>query len=89
MLLKCLTEYVSKFGKQQWPQCWDKPQNEPTRGSGAAEEQRKRRFRNKVRIRGLTPFAGKSPDPNPCMVFIVNFCFLISAQETSVLYNLR
>ena len=89
MLLKCLTEYVSKFGKQQWPQCWDKPQNEPTRGSGAAEEQRKRRFRNKVRIRGLTPFAGKSPDPNPHMPFIANFYFHICALAISILYNLR
>ena len=35
------------------------------------------------------PFAGKSPDPNPCMLFIVNFSFLIRTLEVSVLYNLR
>ena len=35
------------------------------------------------------PFAGKSPDPNPCMPFIVNFYFLIRTLEVSVLYNLR
>ena len=49
---------------------------------------RKRRFRNKVGIRGLKSFPGKSPDPNPCMPFIVNFYFLIHALEISVLYNL-
>ena len=38
---------------------------------------------------GLMPFTGKSPDPNPCMPFIVNFYFLIRALEISVLYNLR
>ena len=38
---------------------------------------------------GLMPFAGKSPDPNPCMPFIVNIYFLISALEISVLYTLR
>ena len=37
---------------------------------------------------GLMPFTGKSPDPNPCMPFIVNFYFLIHALEISVLYNL-
>ena len=35
------------------------------------------------------PFASKSPDPSPCMHFIVNFYFLIRALEISVLYNLR
>ena len=35
------------------------------------------------------PFAGESPDPNPCMPFIVNFYFLVHALEISVLYNLR
>ena len=35
------------------------------------------------------PFAGRSPDPNPCMPFIVNFYFLIRALEVSVLYSLR
>ena len=45
--------------------CWYHPNNEPTWGSRAAEEWRMR-LRNKVGIRGLMPFAGKSPDPNPC-----------------------
>ena len=40
-------------------------------------------------IRGLMPFTGKSPDPNPCMPFIVNIYFLVHALEISVLYNLR
>ena len=40
-------------------------------------------------IRGLMPFSGKSPDPNPRMSFIVNFYFLICALEIPVLYNLR
>ena len=38
------------------------------------------------------PFTGKSPDPNPCMPFIVNFYFLLyflPTLEISVLYNLR
>ena len=35
------------------------------------------------------PFTGKSPDPKPCMPFIINFYFLIPALEISVLYNLR
>ena len=35
------------------------------------------------------PLAGKSPDPNPYMPFIVNFYFLMHALEVSVLYNLR
>ena len=35
------------------------------------------------------PFAGKSPNPNLCVPFIVNFYFLIRALEISVLYNLR
>ena len=39
--------------------------------------------------RGLRPFAGKSPDPNPCMPFIANIYFLVSALEISVVYNLR
>ena len=43
----------------------------------------------KRRLRGLMPFAGKSPDPNPCMPFIVNFYFLVCALKASVLYNLR
>ena len=50
---------------------------------------RKRRFRNKVGIRGLKSFPGKSPDPNPCMPFIANIYFLVSALEISVVYNLR
>ena len=37
----------------------------------------------------LISFSSKSPDPNPCMPFIVNFYFLVRALETSVLYNLR
>ena len=56
--------------------CWYHPNNEPTWGSRAAEEWRMR-LRNKVGVRGLMPFAGKSPDPNPCVPFIVNFYFLI------------
>ena len=40
-------------------------------------------------IRELMPFTGKSPDPNPCLPFIVNFYFLIRALEISVFYNLR
>ena len=39
--------------------------------------------------RGLRPFTGKSPDPNPCMPFIANIYFLVSALEISVVYNLR
>ena len=35
------------------------------------------------------PFTGKSPDPNPCMPFIVNVYFLIHALEIYVLYNLK
>ena len=35
------------------------------------------------------PFTGKSPDPNPCIRFIVNFYFLIPALAISVLYSLR
>ena len=35
------------------------------------------------------PFIGKSPDPNPCMLFIVNIYFPVHALEISVLYNLR
>jgi len=35
------------------------------------------------------PFAGKSTDPNPCMLFIVNFYFLIRVLEISVVYSLR
>ena len=35
------------------------------------------------------PFTGKSPDPNPCMPFIVNFYFLIHALEIYFLYNLK
>ena len=31
------------------------------------------------------PFAGKSPDPDPRMPFIVNFYFLIPALEIPVL----
>ena len=40
-------------------------------------------------IRGLMPFTGKSPDPNPRMPFISNFYFLICALKISVLYDLR
>ena len=39
--------------------------------------------------RGLRQFAGKSPDHNPCMSFIANIYFLVSALEISVVYNLR
>ena len=35
------------------------------------------------------PFAGKSPDPDPRMPFIVNFYFLVRALEISVLFYLR
>ena len=35
------------------------------------------------------PFTGKSPDPKPCMPFIINFYFLIPALEISVFYSLR
>ena len=34
-------------------------------------------------------FAGKNPDPNPCVLFIVNVYFLVCALEMSVFYNLR
>ena len=34
-------------------------------------------------------FAGKSPNPNPSMPFIVNIYFLVCALEISVLYNPR
>ena len=40
-------------------------------------------------IRRLMPLAGKSPDPNPCMLFIANIYFLVRALEISVFYNLR
>ena len=55
---------------------------------------KKTRLRNKVGIRGLMwhqgmPFAGKTPDPNPCMLFIANIYFLVCALEISVFYNLR
>ena len=32
---------------------------------------------------------GKSPDPNPCMLFVANIYFLVRALEISVVYNLR
>ena len=35
------------------------------------------------------PLTGKSPDPNPCMLFIANIYFLVRALEISVLYNLK
>ena len=35
------------------------------------------------------PFAGKSPDPDPSMPFIVNIYLLGQAPEILVLYNLR
>ena len=35
------------------------------------------------------PFAGKTPDPNPCMLFIANIAFLVGALEISVFYNLE
>ena len=66
----------------------DQPNNEPTWGSGAAEEKGNLSLRNKVGIRGLMPFAGKSPCPNPCMPFIANISFLVCALERSVFYNL-
>ena len=40
-------------------------------------------------FRGLMPFLGRSPDPNPCMPFIVNIYFPVHALAVSVLYNLR
>ena len=40
-------------------------------------------------IRGLMLFAGKSPDTNPCMLFIANIYFLVRALEITVFYNLR
>ena len=40
-------------------------------------------------IRGLMLLTGKSPDPNPCMLFIANIYFLVRALEISVVYNLR
>ena len=38
-------------------------------------------------IRGLMPFAGESPDPNPCMPFIVNFYFFIHVLE--IIFSLQ
>ena len=35
------------------------------------------------------PLTGKSPDPNPCMLFIANIYFLVRALEISVFYSLR
>jgi len=35
------------------------------------------------------PLTGKSPDPNPCMLFIANIYFLVRALEISGFYNLR
>ena len=55
------------------------------RPEGAAPQKRKEKEDSEMKL----PFAGKSPDPNPCMPFIVNIYFLISALEISVLYNLR
>ena len=40
-------------------------------------------------FRRLMPYVGKSPDPNPCMPFIVNIYFLVHVLEVPVLYNLR
>ena len=40
-------------------------------------------------IRGLMLLTGKSPDPNPCMLFIANIYFLVRALEIAVLYDLR
>ena len=41
-------------------------------------------------IRGRMPFAGKSPDPDPCMpLLLTSTSFYGYALETSVLYNLR
>ena len=34
-------------------------------------------------------FSGKSPDPNPCMLFIANIYFLVCSLEITVFYNLR
>ena len=69
--------------------CWDQPNNKPTSGSGTAEESGKIRLRNKVGIRGLMPFKGKSPDPKPCLPFIISIYFVVHALDISVLYNLR
>ena len=35
------------------------------------------------------PLTGKSPDPNPCMLFIANIYFIVSSLEISVLFYLR
>ena len=56
-------------------------------------EQCRRRIKKKTQKysgdQGADAIPGKSPDPNPCMLFIVNFYFFIPALEIPVLYNLR
>ena len=38
MLLKCCTQYASKFGKQQWPQDWERSVFIPIPKKGNAKE---------------------------------------------------
>ena len=38
---------------------------------------------------GADAFPGRSPDPNPCLLFITNIYFLVRALEIAVLYDLR
>ena len=38
MLLKCCTQYVRKFGKQQWPQNWKRPVFIPIPKKGNTKE---------------------------------------------------
>ena len=38
MLLKCFTQYASKFGKQQWPQDWKRSVFIPIPKKGSAKE---------------------------------------------------
>ena len=38
---------------------------------------------------GLTPFTGKSPGPNPCMLLMANIAFLVRALEISVFSQSR
>ena len=40
-------------------------------------------------IKGLMPLTGKSPDPNPYMLFIADIYFLVRALDISVFCNLR
>ena len=40
-------------------------------------------------IKGLMPLTGKSPDPNPYILFIADIYFLVRALDISVFCNLR